>query len=140
MAVAASDLIAPVGELEPSLFPSDDLTSLLVRLSRYLSDATDRLVSYSTVALPDQQADRARRAYAYAEAYAAVYRRMAAAPISTTFADQGSMTFAVAQAREFKALSDLKRAEYQSLLPVADPATSDEFYSRSGAVPTRISW
>lgn len=143
MAVLPSDLLAPQGELEPSLFPGDDSSSLSVRLSRYLSDAGAVLAGYPDGSITPAQSDRAQSAYAYAESYAAIYRRMAAAPMSATLADQGSVTYNIAQMREFKALSESKRAEFTSLLPIADPVTDQDQWgllARSGAVPTRVSW
>lgn len=140
MAVTHDDLLAPEGELDPSLFPSDDASALSTRLDAYIAAAAARLAAYPTGSISDDVADAATRAYAYAEAYAAVYRRMAAQPMSTTLADQGSVSYNVQQAREFKVLSDEKRAEFASYLPVAAPDTAAELFARSGAVPTRVSW
>lgn len=140
MAVTHDDLLAPEGELEPSLFPSDDTSALSARLVAYVAAAMARLSTYPAGTISAAVADAATRAYAYAEAYAAVYRRMAAQPTSWTIVDQGSTSYSVQQAREFKQLSDAKRAEFESYLPIAAPDSPTALFARSGAVPTRATW
>lgn len=110
MAVTAPDLLAPKGEIEPDLFPSEvegegAPLALLDRLKAYLEDEEAQNVP-----------DKAAKAWAYHRAYHAVYLSMSANPIQADQEGQGSSGYSADQAKRFKALAEEKLAQYKGLV------------------------
>lgn len=122
MAVKPQDLLAPVGELEPDLFPGEEedqetgSAKLVARLNAYIADA----------AAQGATTDAGVKAWAYHRAYKAVYISMSANPIQASEEGQGSATYAKEQADRFKDLAAEwldKFNEAVSVVPVARKAT-----------------
>ena len=90
MALQASDLIDPTGELTTGLFPGSDANALTSRVSAYLTAAALDSRVLAIIAGDATKADAAKRAYALWRAYTAVVLRMNSEPLQVNVTERGS--------------------------------------------------
>lgn len=126
MAVTPQQLLAPVGEIESSFFPTDD--DVTARLQHYVDDA---------LAKEPTASDDAVKAWAYHRAYRAIYVAMSASPATATLNDEGSRSYLVTQIQNFRDLSDAKLREWERLIAAAEAPTSEE---SSGTRSVRVDY
>lgn len=103
--MAPADLLAPVGLVEPFLFPGESSTTLSDRLSAYIADAVTRE--------PDNK--DAAKAWAYHRTFMAVYVRLTANPHQETANDQGSHSYLMSQIENVRQLAHDQLMEYRRL-------------------------
>ncbi|HEY7234904.1 MAG TPA: hypothetical protein VH539_12190 [Gemmatimonadaceae bacterium] len=118
MSITPADLLAPVGEIEPSFFPSDDDATLEARLQAYIDDGEAQAAN---AAVPDEGTDQAVEAWAYYRAYKAIWLRLSEAPSSLSFTDQGSRSRTDQQREAFHQLWQNYLAIYNGLTPAPAP-------------------
>lgn len=136
MPVAASDLRAPKGDIEDSLFPGESSTAISARLQGYLDEGYTK-AGEEAVASADQ--DAAAKAWAYHRAYRAIYVRLTSNPSTISLNDQGSSSFLVTQIENMKQLADGALAVFWELVPEEVVAAREEIQP-SSALPTRFTW
>jgi hypothetical protein len=130
MAVSPESCIAPIGQIEPSIFAGDDI-DLTERVTNYIAEGEGKVVGVSDPA----KADHLVRLWVYHRAFSAVAQQLAGL-ISGKVKDnsyyilQGQFNFF-----NNKALSYLAEFE-QGLTPTQSTTTN----SGTVAVPTVVNW
>lgn len=131
MAIKASDLIEPKGEIAPNFFPGDDSAGLTQRLRVYLE------AGYGQAGAAN---DDAAKAYAYARAYRAVFLRLSSTPASAEAAGQGSYNMLVTQIKHFEERAIHWEIQYSRSLDV-EPKSPVLFPTAGqGAVKNAFTW
>lgn len=136
MPVAASELRAPKGDIEDSLFPGESSTAISARLQGYLDEGYVKAAAENVLAAKQ---DAAAKAWAYHRAYRAIYVRLTANPSSISLNDQGSSSFLVTQIENMKQLADSALAVFWELVPEEVKVAREEIQP-SSALATRITW
>lgn len=136
MAVTATQLLSPSGELDPgSLWPGESSADTTARLTGYIADGVSRVSELSGLA-----ADRAVTVWAYHRAYHSVYLRLAALPSSVTINDEGSSSTTSAQMDAFRKLSAAKRDEFDEIVAEAQGEVGTGAVQPSAAARNRYHW
>lgn len=118
MPLTALNLIAPEGEIERALFPSEDAAALEMRLQTYLTTAYTMLASLSLPTGVDL--DEAARVYAYFRAYQAVHLIMSRTAATASIDGEASRSFLVSQIEAFETLRDKYEQLWQDVLVLGD--------------------
>lgn len=121
--IDASDLLTPVGPIDPSFFPGYDEDKLNETLSAYITDAAARVG-----ALPQGSRDEATRSWALWRAFDAISLRLMTTPAKQTIDKEGSREFTGAQATLMRQRANDALTEFRSLVTasstsVEPPAT-----------------
>lgn len=98
MALAASDLIYPDGDLLPSMFPDGDIDTAV---GAWLVDAASKTLD-----------EDAQRHWVYHRAYSVIANRIAATPSSESSFDNHTVAWTTDRVTTFQALADKHLAEY----------------------------
>ena len=115
MPVVATDLLAPTGPIDPSLFPGVASNVLSERLGVYIANAEQE----GAVLVADaSRQDAMVRAHAIWQAFTAVYIRMSTQPVTLAVHEKGSHTYSTEQIRNIRELAAQYRAEFDSLIVV----------------------
>lgn len=101
MALTATDLIYPTGELSPSMFPDNDINTVV---AIWLAEATG-----------NTEITSAQRHWVYHRAYGAVANRIASMPSSENSYGTHSVTWGSERITRFQELSDRHLTEYNRL-------------------------
>lgn len=121
MAVDPSTLIAPLGLVESSLFPGEDLTA---RLTHYVSEKGG-------------EPDEAVEAWAYHRAFLAVYTRLSGVPSTASFGGGQSESYMQSQISNFKDLAERYLDRYHAIV---DPAPVRTERMGTGSVRHDFTW
>jgi hypothetical protein len=135
MAVAATDLLEPAGDLSPELFPGLDTAGVATLLAGYITDAAARIPA----GLSPAQYDAAVRAWAYSRAYRAVALRLSRDPASSTLEGEGSTTITAEQIRTFKSEAEKWAADFAERTTGVDTNPRDDF-GGTVSVPNSYAW
>lgn len=128
MAVTASDLLEPAGDLSPALFPSLDSDGLTTLLDGYLADAATLIPS----TIVGAAYDGAATAWAYHRAYRSVALRLSRDPATAAVEGEGSSTITGEQIRTFKEEAARWGKDFDDRIGMAtDPGTLAEQSSQS---------
>ncbi len=132
MAVVAADFLIPTGELQPTWFEGQDLTSWL---TAWVAAATLTVPAEATT----EQADTIVTAYGYWRAYRAKCGEMAGTPNSVALAGELSATTSDGRMNKFCEWAEQWRAVYEGAIeeaggPVAVEVTRTPL---GGAMPVR---
>lgn len=133
MALTPNDLLEPIGDLAPELFPGKDAAALDTMLSAYLADGYSRI---PTTIVDTVSLDSAARAWAYGRAYRNVLRRLSRTPATVSIANEGSTTILQKQIDTFDKEAQRWEAEYTSIIGDA-PAPDD---TPSAAATNQYVW
>jgi hypothetical protein len=128
MAVDGTQLISPVGEIDPSLFPSDGENELPERLDAYLLEAEGKVTGVS---------DEGKKAWAYYRAYRAIYIRLSSTP-SARFDDQGEVRYSDKQIENFNTLAEKYLAEWEEITTGTDE--SSRILQQTASVTTTVKY
>lgn len=134
MSLEPTQLIAPEGEIEPAMFPTDTAEQLAHRVQAYITAGTEKA---SADGVDAGDLDDAARAWAYYRAFRAVFVRLSATPSSITLNDQGGTARLLTQIVHFDKLAADYLTEYTGLVPAAAVA---RVVPQSAATKTRITW
>ena len=126
MAVSGMDLVAPSGEIDKSLFPSDSEMELMERLESYLTEAEGKKIGVS---------DAGKKAWAYYRAFRAVFIRLSSTP-SARFDDQGDLKYSDAQINNFNNLAEKYLAEWEMIIT----AEVETGFGPTGSVKNKFTW
>jgi hypothetical protein len=119
MAITSADLLAPLGDIEPSFFPSDDPAALDARLNAYIADGEAQAAAAQ---VPEVNTDAAVEAWAYYRAYKAIWLRLSEAPSSLSMIDQGSRSRTDQQREAFHQLWEQYLTLWNGLTPAPSPS------------------
>lgn len=104
--------LAPVGEIEPALFPQEQGGSLAERVQAYIDAATTRATA---IDVPAARVDEYVTHFVYARLYDAITLRIANTP-ATSLSDEGSVSYSSAQLQHFAAKRDEHRAMLDAII------------------------
>ena len=121
MPLTVADLIEPVGELAPDLFPDDTAEQFTARVDAYRLDGAARATAAE---MSGTTADDAAAQWAYHRAYSAKYRLMVSSPASASKVDEGSKATLASQIDAWRVLADAALARFHTLTPVTEVATA----------------
>lgn len=124
----APDILVPRGELEPSLFPLDDATTLAAKVRAWLDKG--RALATAAGITDDATLDVASEAYTYWKAYSAALQRIIANPVSNTINDKGTTTYSTEQLKQLAALRDQWANAWLVYVPA--PAADDDAEAAAG--------
>ena len=134
--LAADDLLAPRGELQPALFPMVDTQAVATMVDEYLQAGYSEAAAAGFTDQP--RLDRIARAYAYWRIYDGVVQRIAASPMSLSLNDKGSSTYTTEQLRVLTGKANYWQSEY--MLVVVPDAPAEASGASTGATPNRFVW
>lgn len=133
MALTPNDLLEPIGDLAPELFPGKDAAAIDTMLSAYLADGYARI---PTTIVDTASRDGAALAWAYGRAYRNVLRRLSRTPATVSIANEGTTTMLQKQIETFAKEAQRWEAEYTSIIGDA-PAPDD---TPSAAATNQYVW
>jgi hypothetical protein len=131
MAIQASDLISPNGEIDSSLFPGDADHELNDRLEAYILEAQGKVPGAS---------DEAIQAWAYHRSYRAVFIRLSSEPAVQSLNDQGSVQVSKDQIQNFNLLADQYLAKWLELTQETSNIDASSGLGPSGSVSNKFGW
>ena len=111
--IQSADLLDPVGDISPTMFPDDTARALDDRLTAYIDRA---VVAASTIG-PLQQNEAIAR-YTYYLAYTAVAALIAAKPTSASLTGLGSATYDIARSHFYRGKAEEALLKFNALLPI----------------------
>lgn len=120
MPLSPTDLLEPIGDLSPELFPGKDDAAIDTQLQAYLTDGYSRV----PVTVLGAEVDRAAAAWAYMRAYQNVLIRLSRTPATVSIANEGSQTVLGEQIRTFAKLATKWESEFNDI--VGDAPTPDD--------------
>lgn len=115
MAISGSNLVSPMGEIDPSLFPDDDENQLLERLDSYLTEAEGKSAGVS---------DNGKKAWAYYRAFRAVFIRLSSTP-GASLDDQGNIKYSDAQIANFNAVASEYLTAWNEIISGTDSSSKN---------------
>lgn len=127
-----TDLLEPLGDLTPGMFPDDDAAALTARLDGYLTRAT----TIATPAVAAEDLDDAVRAYAYYLAFRAAANLLASKPASAALQGLGSVSYSASQFQYFSERASGALLAYEALLI----DVSANVIPRTAPTTTRFTW
>lgn len=129
MSIAASDLVEPVGRLEPAWFVGEgDDHAFMQRLDGYVTDAETRAAALSHLGGPEQ--DEAAKAWAYYRAFSYLHLSLQRVPASMGVTAEGNRQYLKSQLQAWQQEADNALAEWnqwattQQVAPGATVASS----------------
>jgi hypothetical protein len=128
MAIVGTDLIAPIGELDLSLFPGDSETDLSERLEAFLLEAEGKKAGVS---------DEGKKASAYHRAFRQVFIRLSNFPASEVD-DQGNVKYSDAQIQNFSTIAQSYKEQWDEIILGADASAT--FATSTGPVDNKFKW
>lgn len=135
MAVTYADILQPIGEIEPELFPHIKvLGDLQARITQYLAEGATKAAD---LAIPAASVDEATLHWGYYRAYLAVYQRLIATPAEARNDGQGSRKYEGRQAEAFLELANQHKDIFDGLVP---PATATTVGRDSASFRHRLAW
>lgn len=120
MSVTHDDLLEPIGDLVPELFPGKDSAAINALLDAFIADGVAR----TPTTLSSGSQDLAVTAWSYGRAYRNVLSRMSRTPASFSLTNEGSQTVLGEQIRTFKDLAKRWESEFDTI--IGDAPTPDE--------------
>lgn len=120
MPLTPTDLLEPIGDLSPELFPGKDAAAIDTQLQAYLTDGYGRVPATIT----GTSADNAAKAWAYTRAYQNVLIRLSRTPATANLTNEGSYTILGEQIRTFAKLATKWESEYNDI--IGDAPSPDE--------------
>lgn len=131
-----SDFIHPIGELQPALFPNEELADLV---DTWLAEAQGK-----TAALPAGCVDEATGAWVYYRAYAAVANRIAATPTREAYFNNVDRWQSADRVEYFRRKAEEYRQRFEGLASMAGdgPAVGVVLQQppTTGAAGLRAAW
>lgn len=118
MPPVSGDFLAPKGEIEGGLFPSESPSTLAARIDEYIAQAT-AAVDALDPALDPADVDAAIAAFVYVRLYDAILIRLANTP-NTSIADEGSVAITGSQIAIFQNNRDRHQLAYEAILEGAE--------------------
>ena len=121
------DLLAPVGELQPALFPMMDGAAVAALLDGYITQAYLRA---DAAAIMDPAArDNIARAGGYSMSYQGALQRIVSTPTSVSLTDKGSSAYSAEQLKVLERRAQYWQDLYDELVvppvePIAGGGTS----------------
>ena len=136
------DLLAPLGEIELSLFPGEGSTSVAARLDAYLDEGYAKAVAIVDDDPATQAAlrDDAARNWAYHRTYSAIVLIMSRTPATAAIEGEASRSYLAAQIDTFRDLANGKLLAFEALIPGEEEIEITSSKARSGPVPQIITW
>lgn len=111
MAISASDLVEPVGRLEPAWFVGEgDEHAFLKRLDGYVTDAGARAAALTHLGAADQ--DKAATAWAYHRAFSYLHLSMQRVPASMGVSAEANRQYLKSQLQAWQQEADNALAEW----------------------------
>lgn len=114
-------LLEPIGDIAPELFPGKDAAALDTMLQAYLTDGYARIPA---TVVDTVVRDRAAMAWSYARAYRNVLMRLSRTPATVSIANEGSQTILGEQIRTFAKLATRWELDYDAI--IGDAPTPDD--------------
>jgi hypothetical protein len=129
----AAALLRPQGMLTPGLFPEMSSDELTVFLDTKLAEGYTSADAVAGAGATKR--DNIARAWAYYQAYEAIWQRVSAAPATATIDGEASRTYLQTQIETFEKLRDRYANEWSALTTVLSTSTTVISGPRSIAVP-----
>lgn len=117
----ATDLLDPIGDVAPAMFPDDDSGALEDRLNEYLSRGYTHAADWTAV---PATADGIAREWAYYLAFTAVAARLAAQPSTASLTGLGSVGVSVGQITFFQQRAAIALERYNSMITAGEEVTT----------------
>lgn len=137
MAVLVSDVLAPKGEVEPTMFPGEgsgaEGTALYARLLEYVTEGRRRAID-----LDLEDPDDGARKWAYYRAFRSKCVTLNALPSSIEQTEQGSHGYAADQRKTICGLAEYWLSEFNNLVP--DTAVQPVDGPQTRSTPNNFSW
>jgi hypothetical protein len=128
MAITGTDLIAPKGELDLSLFPGDTEIDLSERLDAFLLEAEGKKAGVS---------DDGKKAWAYHRAFRQIFIRLSNFPASEVD-DQGNVKYSDAQIQNFSTIAEDYKEQWDEIISGTD--ASSTIATGTGSVDNNPKW